>query len=117
MAIRSRVADAKFEVECNHSKRLWIKPSTGAKHWGSHPPLKGKEWYVPAKSWDKSMLRPPEEVRRMEKGMPYLTAASQAYPPEPNMKLASTLTGCCGPSLGQDWKLAAPTKTQDAGIH
>jgi hypothetical protein len=38
----------------------------------------------------------------MEKGMPYLTAAPQAYPHELNKKLADTLIGCCHPTLGRD---------------
>jgi len=38
----------------------------------------------------------------MEKGMPDLTAAPQAYPHELNKKLADTLIGCCRPTLGCD---------------
>eukprot|EP00435_Cladocopium_sp_Y103_P025927 s1750_g6.t1 len=86
-----RTRPKKLEERCQHPKRLWRKPSTGEKHWGAHPPLVGKEWFIPAEDWDSSMLKTPEESRRAVRGLPYLTSAAQAYPSDLNDMLAEWL--------------------------
>ena len=86
-----RAKPRKLEDRCQHPKRLWRKPSTGEKHWGAHPPLVGKEWFIPAEDWDCSMLKTPEESRRAVRGLPYLTSAAQAYPSKMNDMLAEWL--------------------------
>ena len=40
---------------CEHPKTWWRLPSSGASIYSAHTPLKGKEAYVPADSWDSSM--------------------------------------------------------------
>ena len=38
---------SRLPKECTHPKRWWARPWDGAQHFGSHPPLRGKQWYVP----------------------------------------------------------------------
>eukprot|EP00435_Cladocopium_sp_Y103_P035534 s490_g9.t1 len=83
---------AAFHNQCNHPLRMWVRPTTGAKHWGSHPPLRGKEWYIPESEWDKGMLATPAQIREREKSLPFLTSAAQAYPADLNKELAQVLT-------------------------
>lgn len=40
-----------LERRCDHPKTLWVKPSAGEQLWASHPPLVGKEWYIPITQW------------------------------------------------------------------
>ena len=80
-----------LQSSCNHSKQLWIKPSTGEKVWSPHPPLQGKEWYIQGAQWNRSMLLTPQQIREKFKNMPYLTSAAQAYPADLNNKLAHAL--------------------------
>ena len=76
---------------CTHEKTMWIKPSTGERNWSAHPPLVGKEMYIPWNQWDKSMLMRPWEAAKKYKHEPYLTSAAQAYPGALNAKLAEIL--------------------------
>ena len=82
------IGEVDWKQECTHPPVLWIKPSTGEKHWGPHPPLKGKEWYIPETDWHTGMLRTPNQIRAIEASQPFLTAAAQAYPGELNRKFA-----------------------------
>ena len=77
---------------CNHEKRLWKKPSTGEELWAAHPPLIGKEWYIPTEEWNDNMLRTPKEIYEQNRHLPYLTSGAQAYPAGFNTWLARTLT-------------------------
>ena len=90
-----RVRHYEAKGNCNHSKQLWIKPSTGDQLWAAHPPLKGKEWHIPAEDWDESMLRSDREIYERDKNMPYLTSGAQAYPECFNAWLAKTITDNC----------------------
>ncbi len=85
----------KSQHGCNHVKRSWTKPSTGEKLWSSHPPLKGKEWYIPSEDWRPDMLMSPEAIRERDRGLPYLTGEAQAYPAELNRCLAQALAQSC----------------------
>ena len=85
----------KWQHGCNHAKRSWTKPSTGEKLWSSHPPLKGKEWYIPSEDWRPDMLMSPEAIRERDRGLPYLTGQAQAYPAELNLCLAQALAQSC----------------------
>ena len=80
-----------WKKTCSHTTRLWKKLSTGEKRWAAHPPLKGKEWYIPAERWNSSMLLKPWESRDKYKSMPYLTSAAQAYPAGLNNTLAEVI--------------------------
>ena len=86
-----RVRKHKIKTRCTHNKRLWRRPSTGERHWGAHPPLKGKEWYIPAESWKPAMIRTSHEIKQRESQQPYLTSAAQAYPEAMNQWLAKTM--------------------------
>ena len=113
-----RILDGEFLSTCPHTPILWKKPSTGEQHWGPHPPLKGKEWYIPAAEWDPSMLKSPEERYAEERKLPFLTAGAQAYPKEFNEKLALTLIASTRPTttsmirVGQ-WKLVRRSLMHD----
>lgn len=87
----NRLRRATFHDKCNHDKKVWKRPSTGQTHWGAHPPLKGKEWYIPGEDWKPSMLRTPKQIAQAEKNKPYLTSGAQAYPHELNRALAKAL--------------------------
>ena len=52
------LSDAK--QTCNHAPTWWRLPSTGAWRWSPHPPLKGKEWWIPADRWRAHMLLSPD---------------------------------------------------------
>ncbi|CAK9014935.1 unnamed protein product [Durusdinium trenchii] len=81
----------KWRHECEHPKQIWIKPSTGERVRSSHPPLKGKEWFILAEDWDKSLLMSPQQIRARDKQLPYLTKAAQAYPANLNKEFAEVI--------------------------
>ena len=89
--IVGHVDETGFKRICTHAARRWRRPSTGERHWGAHPPLKGKEWYVHEEKWKPHMLRTPREIAKQERGLPFLTSAAQAYPGELNNKLCEVL--------------------------
>ena len=70
------------EEHCPHPKILWKRPWDGAEYYGAHPPLSGRQWYVPAEKWLPSMLR------RQEPRGPYISASAAAYPGPMNKWLA-----------------------------
>eukprot|EP00435_Cladocopium_sp_Y103_P030056 s3225_g7.t1 len=78
--------------ECTHQQRSWRKPSTGERHWGAHPPLRGKEWYIPAEDWNENMMMTPFQIKQHFRDIPYLTSSAQAYPADLNRMLAELLT-------------------------
>lgn len=81
----------KWRHECEHPKQIWIKPSAGERVRSSHPPLKGKEWFILAEDWDKSLLMSPQQIRARDKQLPYLTKAAQAYPANLNKEFAEVI--------------------------
>ena len=85
---------ADLHERCTHDKRWWKRPTTGECHYGAHPPLKGKEWYIKEEDWKPSMKKTWWEIAEHERKLPYLTSAAQAYPAELNRKLADMLTSC-----------------------
>ena len=59
--------------ECNHPSRTWVIPWSGVKHYGPHPPLKGRQMAIPIEQWDKRMLR------KFEPYGPFLTKEIAHY--------------------------------------
>ena len=76
---------------CNHAAKWWRLPSSGAWRFGPHPPLKGKEWWIPAERWRADMLLSPEARRLKFRDKPFLTCQAAAYPAELNRYLALKL--------------------------
>lgn len=85
-------------VNCNRPKKMWTKPSAGERVWASHPPLKGKEWYIDSREGHRGMLLKPWEASETFRHEPYLTAAAQAYPDKLNKKFAETILKVCNKS-------------------
>ena len=75
-----------MELRCNHPPVWWRIPWSGQWHFGSHPPLRGKQKAIRAEEWNPSMLR------SSEPDGPYLTRAYAAYPKELNEALAKAIT-------------------------
>ena len=86
-----RIAEPCIRESCTHAKRWWKKPSTGECLYASHPPLKGKEWYIEEEKWRPSMKKTWNQIKEQERSLPYLTSAAQAYPADLNKWLAETL--------------------------
>lgn len=76
---------------CNHPERMWIIPWNGSRHFGPHPPLKGRQMAIPAESWDRGMLR------RVEPSGPFLTKGTAHYPGELNKALAEAFVNFRSP--------------------
>ena len=74
-------------AECTHEPRWWRQPWSGKWKWGAHPPLRGKEWMIPAEEWRPRMKRwgPP--------GGPYLSRNAAAYPAGMNQAIAEAWLG------------------------
>ena len=85
------LSEHNLNIECDHPSQHWRKPSTGEHYWGAHPPLVGKEWYVPASDWHSDMLKTPAQICHEFEDRPFLTSAAQAYPGELNEALAKAL--------------------------
>lgn len=85
------IRNADFKEKCSHQARSWRKPSTGEKHWGPHPPLRGKEMFILAERWNRNMLRTPKQIAAEQRHWPFLTSAAQAYPSLLNQKLCTVL--------------------------
>ena len=83
--------------ECDHPSRVWVIPWNGARSWGPHPPLKGRQLAIPAELWSPSLLR------RTEPSGPYLTKETAHYPGALNEALAKVFVA----SLGQPKRKAA----------
>ena len=89
--VAGHVRSATFTSKCSHPAQSWRRPSTGERHWGPHPPLKGKEWYVPEGEWRPHMLKAPKLIADEQRTRPFLTSAAQAYPSQLNVKLCDVL--------------------------
>ena len=98
--------------ECKHSKRWWRLPSTGAWRFAAHPPLKGKEAYVPAEQWRPDMLLSDGARLAKFRHMPYLTKAAAAYPGGLNEYFAHKLVTAHGDAAEKrcGWKLTGRWK-------
>ena len=97
---------------CRHSKRWWRLPSTGAWMQAAHPPLSGKELYIPADQWRSSMMLSSEARRAKFRFAPYLTKAAAAYPGGLNEYFAHKLKGAHDnqPVEAKPWKLTGRWK-------
>eukprot|EP00435_Cladocopium_sp_Y103_P049753 s2113_g15.t1 len=76
---------SEFEQLCDHPLQEWIIPWSGEVVTAPHPPLRGKQWAIPASEWDASMLRATEPPRD------YITRSCAAYPMELSKALARAL--------------------------
>eukprot|EP00435_Cladocopium_sp_Y103_P022058 s1576_g5.t1 len=76
---------SEFEQLCDHPLQDWIIPWSGEVVTAPHPPLRGKQWAIPASEWDASMLRDTEPSGD------YITRSCAAYPMELNRALARAL--------------------------
>lgn len=97
--VLGHIAKSNFENQCQHQCRRWRKPSTGERHWGAHPPLKGKEWFILEEKWMPSMRRTSKQVKRDQMHWPFLTSAAQAYPEMLNEELCDVLLNNMKPKL------------------
>eukprot|EP00439_Symbiodinium_sp_Y106_P060007 s2027_g8.t2 len=82
-------------VSCKHAKTWWRLPSTGAWLQAPHPPLKGKELFIPASEWKPQMLLDGGSWRRKFGRAPYLTKDAAAYPGGLNRYFANKLVAAC----------------------
>ena len=71
---------------CPHPARRWRCPLTGSLHVAPHPPLRGKVWYVKEEDWV-----PGRHRVVVDRDLPFLTSAAQAYPAQMNRALAEAL--------------------------
>ena len=60
-------------TKCTHAPQWWARPWDGHAHFGPHPPLKGRQWYIPWSNWRESMLR------WCEPNEPFITRNAVAY--------------------------------------
>ena len=70
---------------CDHPTRWWRIPWSGEWIHGPHPPLRGKQWAIPAEDWKPWMLTP------FEPRGEYITREMASYPPQLNSVLADSL--------------------------
>eukprot|EP00972_Heterocapsa_arctica_P052288 7692645-Heterocapsa_arctica.AAC.1 len=89
-ALKGNSGLAGLPTECSRERVWWRIPWSGRWVFGSHPPLRGKQWAVPADAWRTSMLR------RGEPSGPYLTRGASAYPGPMNRLLARALVKAAG---------------------
>lgn len=92
---------------CSHPKRWWRVPWSGAWKFGSHSPLRGRQWAVPAEEWTPRML-----TRREPPG-PYITREAAAYPGQLNLKLATSLIAAARAARSQRASSLAPAVGAD----
>ena len=110
--VHFKVGLADAVAECQHPKRWWRLPSSGAWKMAAHPPLKGKEAYIPADQWRPAMLLSEDAKGAKFRCAPYLTKAAASYPGGLNDYLAGKLNGahsCVAPRTAT-WKLAGKWK-------
>ena len=87
-------ANVDFEdscVSCKHAKTWWRLPSTGAWLRAPHPPLSGKEAFIPASEWRPHLLLDGRSRSRKFGRAPYLTKGAAAYPGGLNKYFANKL--------------------------
>ena len=93
--VLGRVSFEKWPGTCDHPSKEWIIPWNGKKHWGPHPPLRGKQLAIPIEQWDRSMLR------RYEPKGEFLTKATAHYPALLNRIIAATIALAPREDLGR----------------
>ena len=110
--VHFKVGLADAVAECQHPKRWWRLPSSGAWKMAAHPPLKGKEAYIPADQWRPAMLLSEDAKGAKFRFAPYLTKAAASYPGGLNDYLAGKLNGAhsCAAPRTATWKLAGKWK-------